>query len=250
MPKIVLIEPQSPNLHIFSKFPSPRLGTILLGTIMKKRGWDVELFVEDFRALDFGVIGSADIVGVSTITSTAPRAYAIADRVRAMGIPVLFGGPHVTFLPDEGLRARRLRPARRSRGDPAGVSRGLARRRGFVAPCPGFPTVGTGRIVHNPKAAPPRDLDAFPFADFDLLKPDRRWRNKKMVLPVQTSRGCPFDCSFCSVTGMFGKSYRFRSTEHIIEELRLYTGAGTISSSSTTTISPPTSREPASCSRP
>ena len=63
-----------------------------------------------------------------------------------------------------------------------------------------------GRVAHNPKAAPPHDLDAFPYADFDLLKPDSRWRNKKMVLPVQTSRGCPFDCSFCSVTGMFGKS--------------------------------------------
>ena len=104
MPRIVLIEPQSPNLHIFSKFPSPRLGTVLLGTIMKERGWDVELFVEDFRALDFGVIGRADIVGISTITSTAPRAYAIAARVRDLGIPILFGGPHVTFLPDECLR--------------------------------------------------------------------------------------------------------------------------------------------------
>ena len=43
-------------------------------------------------------------------------------------------------------------------------------------------------------------------------------------IPVLTSRGCPFDCSFCSVTGMFGRKYRFRSTENIIEELRLYSG--------------------------
>jgi len=227
MPKIVLIEPQSPNLHIFSKFPSPRLGTILLGTIMKKRGWDVELFVEDFRALDFGVIGSADIVGLSTITSTAPRAYAIADRARDLGLPVLLGGPHVTFLPGEALR----------HGD--FVLRGEAeetlplfldawRARADLSSIPGLSFRRNGEVVHNADAPPPPDLDAFPFADFELLKPDARWRNKKMVIPIQTSRGCPFDCSFCSVTGMFGKSYRFRSTAHIIEELRLHRGRNNI----------------------
>jgi radical SAM superfamily enzyme YgiQ (UPF0313 family) len=223
MPKIVLIEPRSPNLHIFSKFPSPRLGSVLLATIMRERGWEVDLFVEDFRALDFGLIGSADIVGLSTITSTAPRAYTIADRVRGLGLPVILGGPHVTFLPDEGLL----------HGD--FVLRGEAeetlpafldawRSGGSLAAIPGLSFRADGVTVHNPKAAPPRDLDALPFPDFDLLKPDLRWRKKTMVLPVQTSRGCPFDCSFCSVTGMFGKAYRYRSTENIIRELKRYHG--------------------------
>ncbi|MBN1938731.1 MAG: B12-binding domain-containing radical SAM protein [Candidatus Aminicenantes bacterium] len=223
MPKIVLIEPRSPNLHIFSKFPSPRLGTVLLGTIMKERGWDVELFVEDFRSLDFGIIGGADMVGISTITSTAPRAYAIAERIRPLGVPVLFGGPHVTFLSEEALghgdfvlrgEAEETLPAFleawRAGADLTGI--------------PGLSFRKNGAFVHNPKAVPPHDLDAFPVADFDLLKPDRRWRNKRMVLPVQTSRGCPFDCTFCSVTGMFGKTYRFRSTGHILEELRRHSG--------------------------
>jgi hypothetical protein len=103
MPKIVFIEPQAPNLHIFSQFPLPRLGTLILGTMMKKRGWDVEVYVEDFRKIDFDAVASADLVGISTITSTAPRAYAIADRARAAGIPVLMGGPHVTYLTEEAL---------------------------------------------------------------------------------------------------------------------------------------------------
>ena len=221
MPKIVLIEPRSPNLHIFSKFPSPRLGSVLLATIMRERGWEVELFVEDFRALDFGLIGSADIVGLSTITSTAPRAYAIADRVRGLGLPVILGGPHVTFLPDEGL----LHGEYILRGEaeetlPAFLD---AWRSGAnLAAIPGLSFRADGVAVHNPKAPPPHDLDALPFPDFDLLKPDLRWRKKNLVLPVQTSRGCPFDCSFCSVTGMFGKAYRYRSTENIIRELRGY----------------------------
>jgi radical SAM superfamily enzyme YgiQ (UPF0313 family) len=69
---------------------------------------------------------------------------------------------------------------------------------------------------------PSRNLDALPFPDFSIVKGKSRsiagWR----TIPVLTSRGCPFDCSFCSVTGMFGRKYRCRSTENIIEELRRY----------------------------
>ena len=71
MPKIVLIEPSAPNLHIFSQFPLPRLGTLILGTMMERRGWEAEVYVEDFRKLDLGTLGQADLVGISTITSTA-----------------------------------------------------------------------------------------------------------------------------------------------------------------------------------
>ncbi|MCP5104960.1 MAG: cobalamin B12-binding domain-containing protein [bacterium] len=97
MNKIVFIEPKPPNLHIFSKFKSPRLGIFILGKMMKERGWDVDVFVEDMGGLDWNIIGSADIVGISSITSTAPRAYKIADKVREMGITVMMGGAHPTF---------------------------------------------------------------------------------------------------------------------------------------------------------
>ena len=222
MAKIVFIEPQAPNLHIFSQFPLPRLGTLILGTMMKKRGFDVEVFVEDFRKIDFDVVASADLVGISTITSTAPRAYAIADRVRALGIPVLMGGPHVTYLTEEALAHADF--VVRGEGEAALAAFVDARERGL-----GFSEVpnlsykdAAGRIVHNPMAPRASDLDRIPFPDFSLLRPDAKGRNHMPSIPVLTSRGCPFDCSFCSVTGMFGRKYRFRSTENIIEELRLY----------------------------
>ena len=79
-----------------------------------------------------------------------------------------------------------------------------------------------GRIIHHPVLPMEDDLDTIPYPDLSLLKPDPRRRKFPAPNPVQTSRGCPFDCSFCSVTGMFGKKYRFRSTENIIEELRRY----------------------------
>ena len=104
MSKIIFIEPKSPNLHIFSKFPLPRLGIVLLGTIARSSGWDVAIYIEEQQEINWEDIQTADIVGISTITPTAPRAYAIADRIREMGIPVVMGGPHVTFMPEEALQ--------------------------------------------------------------------------------------------------------------------------------------------------
>jgi len=225
MPKIIFIEPSAPNLHIFSHFPLPRLGILILGTMMKARGWDVEVYVEDLRRLDFEALGKADLVGISTITSTAPRAYAIADKVRATGVPVLMGGPHVTFLPDEAL------------GHADYVIRGEGERaltafidawetdRNFGS-VPNLSILVDGRAVHHPLLPMEKDMDGIPFPDLSLLKPDPSRRKFSPPIPVQTSRGCPFDCSFCSVTGMFGKKYRFRSTENIIRELRGYDRPG------------------------
>jgi radical SAM superfamily enzyme YgiQ (UPF0313 family) len=222
MAKIVFIEPKAPNLHIFSQFPLPRLGTLILGTMMKTRGWEVELFVEDFRKVDFGTVAKADLVGISTITSTAPRAYAIADRVRAMGIPVLLGGPHVTYLTEEALEHADF--VFRGEGEAALAAFIDARETGAgYADVPNLSYKDeAGTIVNNPMAPRTADLDRIPFPDFSLLRPDAKGLKYMPSIPVLTSRGCPFDCSFCSVTGMFGRKYRFRSTENIIEELRLY----------------------------
>ena len=223
MRKIVFIEPQAPGLHIFSQFPLPRLGTLILGTMMKRRGFEVEVFVEDFRKLDFDVLASADLVGVSTITSTAPRAYAIADRARALGVPVIMGGPHVTYLTDEALEHADF--VVRGEGEEALTAFVDAWESGR-GDYSGVPNLSyrdpDGRVVHNPMAPGCTDLDRLPFPDFSLLRPDVPGRRRLSSIPVLTSRGCPFDCSFCSVTGMFGRKYRFRSTKNIIEELRLY----------------------------
>ena len=226
MPKIVFIEPQAPSLHIFSLFPLPRLGILILGTMMKQRGWDVEVYVEDLRRIDFKAIAEADLVGISTITSTAPRAYAIADKVRAMGVPVLMGGPHVTFLAEEALDHADF------------VIRGEGERplMAFIDAWEAMDTVSVvpnlsykdaeGLIIHNLSLPMEKNLDSIPFPDLSLIKPDARRRNAVVPIPIQTSRGCPFACSFCSVTGMFGNKYRFRSTRNIIEELRRYDRPG------------------------
>jgi radical SAM superfamily enzyme YgiQ (UPF0313 family) len=73
-----------------------------------------------------------------------------------------------------------------------------------------------GTTVHNELRPPCPDLDSLPLPDLDLIVGHERLRS----MPIMTSWGCPFACNFCSVTAMFGRRYRFRSPENVMEELR------------------------------
>ncbi len=221
MPRIVLIEPRPPNLHIFSQFYSPRLGTFILGTLMHGRGWEAEVIIEEWEAIDFEALRSADLVGISTITSTAPRAYAVADRLRSLGVTVIMGGPHVTFLTEEALAHADF--VIRGEGEKALPAFAAAWEKGLALEnVPNLSYWRDGAIRHNPMQAHVDDLDAIPIPDLTLSRAMSRQAEGKVVIPVQTSRGCPFACSFCSVTGMFGRKYRFRSTASVMSELRRY----------------------------
>ncbi len=226
--KLVLIEPGAPGKHIYSGMKLPRIGAVLLGTIARNLGWEVTVFVEDIAPVDYSVVLAADVVGISSLTSTASRSYAIADALRLEGIPVIMGGPHVTFLSEEAL----------------GYCDYVIRGEGEVA----FPaflghfTDGTpleqvpslsyhgpdGAILENPMAPPVEDLDALPWPDFSLI---HGWSlttsfSTEPIIPIQASRGCPFACSFCSVVSMFGRRMRLRSVEDILGEIEQYRDKG------------------------
>jgi len=221
MSKIIFIEPKAPNLHIYSQFPSPRLGCFILGALMQQRGWDVEIIYEEMQKIDFAKVKSADLVGISTITSSAPRAYMIADKIRQMGIPVIIGGPHVTFLKEEALEHADY--VIRGEGEKALMAFiGVWEKGGDYSSVPNLSFKKNGNVIHNPMEPFIDNLDQIPFPDFSQLKVKNKGLGGHMIIPIQTSRGCPFDCSFCSVTGMFGRKYRFRSTQNVIEELRRY----------------------------
>jgi radical SAM superfamily enzyme YgiQ (UPF0313 family) len=221
MSKIVFIEPKPPNFHIFSKFMSPRLGTFILGNLMKQRGWEVEIYVEDMGQIDWDRLPSADMVGISSITSTAPRAYKIADKVREMRIPVIMGGPHPTFLTEEALRHADF--VIRGEGEhPLMAFIDAWEKTGDFSTVPALSYKQDGNVIHNPTMEVTPDMDNIPFPDFSLFKGKNKILAQGSVVPIQTSRGCPFHCSFCAVTPMFGKRYRFRSVENILQELRQY----------------------------
>jgi radical SAM superfamily enzyme YgiQ (UPF0313 family) len=231
---MLFIEPTAAQLNIFTQFTLPRLGNfILAGLVNRQPGWNARVFVEGRQRFDLKdwitQHGRPDVVGISTITATVKRGYALADECRALGIPVLLGGPHVTFLPEEALAHAELVV----RGEGEGAMKALLElwndgsARSTDPRYAGVPNLSwwdaDKTMRHNQLAPWITDLDHLPVPDFSLAggTADCLVGGKRTVM-VQTSRGCPFDCCFCSVTGMFGKRFRYRSVESVLEELRQY----------------------------
>jgi radical SAM superfamily enzyme YgiQ (UPF0313 family) len=163
---------------------------------------DVRLIDENVEITDTDT--PADWVAITCMTASAPRAYVIADAFRRRGIPVVIGGIHPTIMPDEaGAHA-----------DAVVV--------GEAEPI-------WAQIIEDLRAnqLKPRysdygfaSLEKMPLPRRDLLRGDRYLTTNV----VQTARGCPNGCSFCSVTNIFGKRYRFRPIPEVVEEIRTLKG--------------------------
>jgi radical SAM superfamily enzyme YgiQ (UPF0313 family) len=218
--KLVFVEPKSTHLHVYSRVCIPRLGSVLLGTIMRAKGYDVRVYIEDIQDLDMGELLSADLVAISAITSTAPQSYRLADKVREAGAIAVMGGTHTSFLPDEGMQHADF--IVRGEGEFAFQELVDAIQRGE-----GFDHIQNltyrntdGALVHNPERPKIPNLDVNPIPDYRLIE---GWKPGG-VISVATSRGCPFSCTFCSVPGMYGHAFRTHSIERVLEELHSHKG--------------------------
>ena len=214
--KIRLIEPEPPGMHVWAKVLLPRLGLPIIAATLKSRGHDVLVYNPTMAPIDWDDVNSSDLVGLSSTTSTASTAYEFADGLRARGIPVVIGGSHVTFMADEALEHVDY-VARGEGGEQLMLEliEALNGDRGLDSVA-GLSFKRDGRATHNPLRPPLADLDELPFPDLRLLVGNERLK----TMPIMTSWGCPFDCTFCSVTAMFGKKYRFRSAENVVAELK------------------------------
>jgi len=192
--KIVFIEPAQTEANVYSKLHMPLLGPVYLGTILKDRGHTVEIYREDIYQPDYSQL-NADIIGISILTSTAQRGYAIARHFPKE--KVIIGGVHASLLPEEALEFARQVVVGEAEEVIIGVVEGAIKE-----------AIVYGKAVQN--------LDNLPYPDFSLIK---GYKLSPLVTPVSTSRGCPFDCTFCVVTKVFGRKYRFRSAENVMGEL-------------------------------
>lgn len=172
----------------------PLLGPVYLGTILKNRGHEVEVYNEDIYRPDYSKL-NADIIGVSVLTSTAQRGYKIAKAFPKE--KVIIGGVHASLMPEEALQFARQVVVGEGEEVIVDIVEGKIK----------------DEIVYG---KPVQNLDSLPQPDFSLIKGHKTF---SWATPISTSRGCPFDCSFCSVTKMFGRKYRFRSAESVLKEL-------------------------------
>lgn len=205
MAKVVFVQPRA-EFDFYGKYKMPLLGSFYLGEIVRRRGHQVRVICESVEpAVEGGALNpalvEADFVGITTITSTANRAYEIADVVRKgnPGARIVIGGSHATFRVEEALEHCDIVVS----GEGENV---------IVELVEGTPS---SRVIDGGLV---RDLDTIPFPDFEMSRPLLKYMR---YLPIATSRGCPYNCNFCAVTLMFGKRFRFRSPANVIEELKL-----------------------------
>jgi radical SAM superfamily enzyme YgiQ (UPF0313 family) len=141
------------------------------------------------------------------MTPLAPRAYGIADRFREKGKKVVLGGFHATWMPDEAIQHADAVVQGEAEGVWPKVLDDLRNNR-------------SQRFYKNSSLPQASDL-IIPRRDLLMLK------SYFFINLVQTTRGCPYDCKFCSVTAFYGGTYRFRPVEEIEKEVQgLTTGAG------------------------
>jgi len=217
--KLVFVEPKSTHLHIYSRVCIPRLGSVLLATIMRGKGYDVRVYIEDIQAIDMREVLSADLVAISAITSTAPQSYRLADTVREAGGIAVLGGTHTSFLPEEGLMHADY--VVRGEGEFAFQELVDAIQAGEgLEKIQNLSYFADGRAVHNPERPKIPNLDVNPIPDYHLIT---GWKPGG-VISVATSRGCPFSCTFCSVPGMYGHAFRTHSVERVLQELETHRG--------------------------
>ncbi len=203
--KVVLVEPTGSYSNVFARYMTiPMLGPVYLGTIAKRAGYDVTLLNENIlgRKVRPEELAGADVLGLSCLTATVDRGREIARQYKALraeaGKPSrsIIGGIHASMMPRDVA------------DDFDQVFVGEAETR-FLELLSGSIT---DKVVHGERLG---DMDALPVPDFTLLK---GWQ-KIRVWPVMASRGCPYACNFCSVTQMFGRGYRTRSVDRVMEDV-------------------------------
>lgn len=195
MKKLILINPVNkvrPGLRSNKSSKVPPLGLGIIAALTPE-SWDVKIIDEHFTD---PTTEEADLVGITACTASANRAYKVAEIYRDKNIPVVMGGIHASLLPEEAAKYVDCVVV----GEAEGVwSRVIA----------DFESGNLKKIYKSKKI----DLSQMPIPRHDLF------HKGYMFGAIQTARGCPMDCEFCSVTSFNGHTYRQRPVENVLDEI-------------------------------
>ncbi len=229
--RVLLVDP--PDLFLDGKGVTRQVLPMGLGYLaaVLKREHEVAMLLPDARAYvgddPWGEIERAiagwrpDVVGITSVTATWPAARRLAALVGEAlpGVPVVVGGVHATFRPEEAARAKNVYAVVAGEGEltfPQLLA--VAARGGDPAAVPGVYASDGESVRHGPEREPIRDLDALPLPDRDAVL----WPADLQPAFYQatiTLRGCPYRCIYCSVpNGPEGRT-RYRSADAVADEV-------------------------------
>ena len=221
---ILRVDPDTSN--VYSDFSHPGLAVSIIGTILKNAGYLVSIYVDAIRPAPWDALASSDLVALTVNTACFRESYRLADRVRReVRCPIVYGGPHVTSLPEEALRHGDF--VVRGEGEETIVELVRALDAGLTE----FGDIRglswrdrSGQVRHNPDRPLSQEIDIIP--DQSLIEGFREFNRRPLqrLFPtgmlVSTSRGCPFKCTFCTIPQTTGAAMRYRSHDSIVADIR------------------------------
>ena len=196
--KLLMVAPKWPEGSLWGQiyFRFPYLALTTLAALTGEE-WEVSIVDENVDALDFSDL--PDLAAISIMTPLAKRGYEIADSFREKGVSVVLGGIHPTMMKDEAkIHADSVVVGEAEETWPLVLS-----------------DFKQGNLQPFYKSTNFSGLERLPVPKRNLL-------NRKSYFftnTIQTTRGCPFDCEFCSVTSFYGRTYRVRPVEDVISEI-------------------------------
>lgn len=199
--QILLIAPctaENEWKNVRSVFVFPPMALACLASVTPSRH---QLTVIDETFVEVTGREDVDLVGISLMTGNAVRAYELSRRFRTRGIPVVLGGIHVSLCPDDAAL----------HADAIVIGEGELLWPQIIDDC-------ENKRLQSRYEAKPIDLSTLPLPDHSVFD----WPRYRIPQTVMASRGCPWGCSFCATTQVFGRRYRARKVESVIEEIAAF----------------------------
>jgi radical SAM superfamily enzyme YgiQ (UPF0313 family) len=195
--KVELIVPATQeNIRRRKKGLIPPLGLAMVAAVTPP---EIEVSITDENVTDIDFQKEIELVGITALTATAPRAYEIADNFRARGAKVILGGAHPSVLPEEA--------SQHADAVVIGEAEGI-----WPILINDFKASKLKRVYRQSERP---SLVTLPIPRRDLFAKGAYY----VTNTISTTRGCPYSCSFCSVTSLFGRAIRCRPVEEVLREI-------------------------------